>query len=157
MIKVLFVCLGNICRSPTAEGVFRTLVDAEGLSESISADSAGTAAYHIGNPPDPRSQAAALKRGIDLSALRARKVDKGDFRQFDFLLAMDIDNHADLMAICPPGNENKVHLMLDFMEGESMKNVPDPYYTGGDGFEVVLDLVTAASRGLLRDIREKCL
>lgn len=154
MVKVLFVCLGNICRSPTGEGVFQALVDKEGLSEAITIDSAGTAAYHIGEAPDPRSQAAARKRGIDLSPQRARKVRPDDFTRFDYLLAMDSENHANLMRLCPPGLEHKVHRLLDFGDGLDRRDVPDPYYTGGDGFEVVLDLIENASLGLLADIRE---
>lgn len=154
MIKVLFVCLGNICRSPTGEGVFRSLVENEGLQENISIDSAGTAAYHVGEPPDPRSQAAARQRGIDLSRQRARRVRPDDFQHFDYLLAMDSENHANLMRICPPGHEHKVHMMLDFGEGLDRRDVPDPYYVGGNGFEVVLDLIEVASQGLLEDIRQ---
>ena len=155
MIRVLFVCLGNICRSPTGEGVFQTLVQREGLSNSISIDSAGTAAYHIGEPPDQRSQAAAKRRGINLDGQRARRVKAPDFQEFDYLLAMDADNHANLMRMCPAGSEHKVHLMLDFGEGTEGQDVPDPYYVGGDGFEVVLDLIENASNGLLGDIRTK--
>lgn len=155
MIRVLFVCLGNICRSPTGEGVFQTLVEREGLSNSISIDSAGTAAYHIGEPPDQRSQAAAKRRGINLDGQRARRVKASDFQEFDYLLAMDADNHANLMRMCPAGSEHKVHLMLDFGEGTEGQDVPDPYYVGGDGFEVVLDLIENASNGLLGDIRTK--
>ena len=155
MIRVLFVCLGNICRSPTGEGVFKSLVEREGLSNSISIDSAGTAAYHIGESPDQRSQAAAKRRGINLDGQRARRVKALDFQEFDYLLAMDTDNHANLMRMCPAGSEHKVHLMLDFGEGTEGQDVPDPYYVGGDGFEVVLDLIENASNGLLGDIRTK--
>ena len=155
MVGVLFVCLGNICRSPTGEGVFQDLVERKDLGESITIDSAGTAAYHIGEPPDPRSQAAAQHRGIDISGQRARRVKVQDFQRFDYLLAMDADNHANLMRICPSGSEHKVHLILDFGEGTEGQDVPDPYYIGGDGFEVVLDLIENASNGLLEDIRTK--
>ena len=155
MVGVLFVCLGNICRSPTGEGVFQDLVERKDLGESITIDSAGTAAYHIGEPPDPRSQAAAQHRGIDISGQRARRVKVQDFQKFDYLLAMDADNHANLMRICPAGSEHKVHLILDFGEGTEGQDVPDPYYVGGDGFEVVLDLIENASNGLLKDIRNK--
>jgi len=155
LVKVLFICLGNICRSPTAEGVFSALVETEGLSNSISMDSAGTAAYHIGEPPDPRSQAAALKRGIDISGQQARRVRTDDFLEFDYLLAMDQDNHRNLLAICPSGLEHKVRLMLDFAEAIDEQSVPDPYYVGGNGFEVVLDLIDNAAKGLLKDIRAK--
>lgn len=155
MVKVLFVCLGNICRSPTGEGVFRALVESEGLSDSIWVDSAGTAAYHVGEPPDPRSQAAAKRRGIDLSRQRARRVSIEDFQIFDYLLAMDSENFNNLMRMCPAGREDKVYRMLDFGEGLDRLDVPDPYYEGGDGFEVVLDLIENASQGLLKDIRGK--
>ena len=155
LIGVLFVCLGNICRSPTGEGVFQNLVEQKDLNDRITIDSAGTAAYHIGEPPDPRSQAAAKLRGIDLSDLRARRVEVQDFKKFDYLLAMDADNHANLMRMCPPGSEHKVHLMLDFGEGTKGRDVPDPYYLGGEGFEVVLDLIENASKGLLEEICNK--
>ena len=155
MIGVLFVCLGNICRSPTGEGVFQDLVKRKNLSESITIDSAGTAAYHIGESPDPRSQAAAKNRGIDISGQRARRVNAQDFQKFDYLLAMDADNLANLMRMCPAGSEHKVHLMLNFGEGTKGQDVPDPYYVGGDGFEVVLDLIENATNGLLDDICTK--
>jgi len=155
LIRVLFVCLGNICRSPTGEGVFQDLVEREGLSESIAVDSAGTSAFHIGEQPDPRSQAAAIRRGIDLSRQQARRVKAQDFVDFDYLLAMDSENHANLLRMCPAGSEHKVHLMLNFGDGIEGQDVPDPYYIGGDGFEVVLDLIENASNGLLEDIRAK--
>jgi len=155
LVKVLFVCLGNICRSPTGEGVFSALIEAAGLGESISVDSAGTAAYHIGEPPDPRSQATALKHGIDISRQEARRVRTEDFVEFDYLLAMDKDNRNNLLNICPPGLEHKVHLMLDFAEAVDEQSVPDPYYVGGNGFEVVFDLIESASKGLLEDIRAR--
>jgi len=153
LVGVLFVCLGNICRSPTAEGVFRKLVAEQGLAEMFLIDSAGTATFHIGEPPDRRSQAAALRRGIDLSGLRARKARAEDFRRFDYVLAMDDDNHASLSAICPFGEEHRLHLLLDFAEGVKGRDVPDPYYSRGNGFELVLDLIEIASKGLLEHIR----
>ena len=152
-VRVLFVCMGNICRSPTAEGVFRALVEREGLAERIRTDSAGTHAYHIGSPPDPRSQAAARKRGVDLSDLRGRQTKPHDFDAFDYLLAMDRDNHRNLLAIAPAGGEGKVRLFLEFAEGLNIREVPDPYYGGGDGFERVLDMIEAASQGFLDHIR----
>lgn len=155
MIHVLFVCLGNICRSPTAEGVFRHLVERHGLGDRIAIDSAGTGAYHIGNPPDSRSQAAARLRGVDLSTQRARQVSKADFDRFDYVLAMDTENLTNLLAICPPDKAHKVHLMLDFAADRQGENVPDPYYGEGDGFEIVLDMIETASQGLLDDIRNK--
>jgi protein-tyrosine phosphatase len=153
IINVLFVCLGNICRSPTGEGVFRELVEKEGLADRFRIDSAGTAAFHIGEPPDGRSQTAAMRRGIDLSNQRARRVRDEDFRRFDYILAMDVENHTNLMAVCPPGEEGRVRLLLDFAEGAEGESVPDPYYSRGNGFEVVLDLIELATIGLLDDIR----
>lgn len=153
MVKVLFVCMGNICRSPTAEGVFREMVAREGLSDVIATDSAGTHSFHVGNPPDKRSQAAAKSRGVDLSDLRARKAVADDFDRFDYVLAMDADNHADLAYMCPPGQDHKLHLFLSFAPHTGERDVPDPYYGGPAGFEYVLDLVEAASRGLLEHIR----
>ncbi len=153
MIKVLFVCMGNICRSPTAEGVFRHKVEQKNLQEQISIDSAGTHAYHVGNPPDQRAQDAALKRDIDLSQQRARRVSADDFSEFDYVIAMDESNLDDLLSICPAGYEDRLHLFLAFSDSEN-KEVPDPYYGQGRGFEIVLNLVEDASEGLLKHIRE---
>jgi low molecular weight protein-tyrosine phosphatase len=153
MVKVLFVCMGNICRSPTAEGVFRHMVNQVQAENQITIDSAGTHAYHIGNPPDPRSQEAARKRDIDLSSQRARRVSTEDFIEFDYVIAMDKSNKYDLLSICPPGYEHRVHLFLDFADVNESE-VPDPYYGQGRGFEIVLDLVENASAGLLKHIRE---
>ena len=154
MVNVLFVCLGNICRSPTAEGVFRALAEREGLGAQIGVNSAGTHAYHIGNPPDRWAQAAARRRGVEIGGLRARRAEAEDFRQFDYVLAMDRENHADLAHRCPPGFEDRLSLFLDFAPQLGRRDVPDPYYGGSDGFEAVLDIVEAASRGLLAHIRE---
>jgi protein-tyrosine phosphatase len=151
-VRVLFVCMGNICRSPTAEAVFRTLVEAEALADRIQIDSAGTHDFHIGNPPDGRAQAAAAQRGYDLSELRARQVENRDFAEFDYVLAMDEDNRSLLLQQCPPEHRRKVRLLLQFAEGEVPAEVPDPYYGGAQGFEQVLDLIENATRGLLRDI-----
>jgi len=157
MIKVLFVCTGNICRSPTAEGVFRALVAAEGLAGHVATDSAGTHAYHVGEPPDGRSTAAALRRGIDLSDLRARKVRVSDYAEFDLVLAMD-RGHADILRRqCPTDLAGRVRLFLDFAPDLGIKDVPDPYYGGGDGFERVLDMIEAGSAGLLSHIRRDLL
>jgi len=154
LVNVLFVCTGNICRSPSAEGVFRTLVQRQGLAERIGIDSAGTHAYHIDEPPDPRAQEAALERGVDLSALRGRRAGPEDFSRFDYVLAMDRENHADLLAICPPGAEDRVRLFLDFAPELGEREVPDPYYGGVASFELVLDMIEAASAGLLAHIRQ---
>ncbi len=155
MVKVLFVCLGNICRSPTAEGVFHTLVEKRGLGGKVTVDSAGTGAWHIGSPPDRRAQAAARQRGVDLSGQRARQAKTGDFHRFDYILAMDSENHRNLSEICPPGEEHRLHLFLDFAPELGTRDVPDPYYGGDGGFEAVLDMIEAASEGLLADIQEK--
>ena len=157
MVKVLFVCMGNICRSPTAEGVFRDLVAREGLSHIIETDSAGTHSYHVGNPPDKRAQAAAAARGVQLDDLRARKAVPGDFDAFDYILAMDGDNHSDLAYICPPGLDQKLHMFLSFAPSGRETDVPDPYYGGPAGFDYVLDLVEEASHGLLDHIRKTTL
>lgn len=152
MVKVLFVCLGNICRSPTAEGVFRHLVQQEGLMEQVEIDSAGTHAYHIGKPPDARAQAAARQRGIDLSRLRGRQAQVEDIHRFDYVLAMDRENYENLIALCPPGLEHKIRLFMEFAPDEP-EEVPDPYFGGASGFDRVLDMIDAAARGLLEDIR----
>lgn len=154
-IKVLFVCMGNICRSPTAHGVFRDLVRKEGLDGRIEIDSAGTHGYHIGAPPDSRAQATARTRGFDLSDLRARKAITEDFVEFDYLLAMDEDNYQNLKAIAPSNASGRLRLFLDFAPAAGLREVPDPYYGGQQGFEQVFDLVTEASRGLLAHIRRE--
>jgi len=151
--SILFVCMGNICRSPTAEGVFRHQVEAAGLSDVITIASAGTHDYHIGEPPDRRSQAAARLRRYDLSAQRARHVATADFERFDYLLAMDHENLAHLQRLAPPGLRSKARLFLEFGT-HGVLEVPDPYYGGADGFERVLDLVEDASRGLLAHLQQ---
>lgn len=155
MVKVLFVCMGNICRSPTAQGVFAHLVSSEELSDAIEIDSAGTYAYHTGEAPDERARAAAMKRGIDLGSQRARRVAEPDFQEFDYVLAMDRDNYDELLSICPSGHTEKLRLFLEFAPDLGVQEVPDPYYGGITGFERVLDLIEQASRGLLADIRER--
>ena len=155
MVKVLFVCMGNICRSPTAQGVFETLVNSEKLSDDIEIDSAGTYAYHVGEPPDERARAAALKRGVDLGGQRARRVDELDFQEFDYVLAMDRDNYEALASICPSNRADRLRLFLEFAPELGIQEVPDPYYGGATGFERVLDLIEQASRGLLANIREQ--
>jgi protein-tyrosine phosphatase len=149
MTRILFVCLGNICRSPTAEGVFRHLLRQEAPELQVEIDSAGTAGYHIGKAPDSRSQRAALRRGIDLSGLRARQVTSGDFTRFDLILAMDLDNLRELEAIRPECSRAQVRLFLEFAPESGLREVPDPYYGDASAFEEVLDLTAAASRGLL--------
>lgn len=153
-VSVLFVCMGNICRSPTAHGVFQQRVDQAGLSHQIEVDSAGTHAYHIGEPPDRRSQQVALGRGYDLSSQRARKVTSDDFSYYDYYLVMDRSNLGDVLADCPAHHEHKVRLFLDYASHAWETEVPDPYYGGAHGFDHVLDLVEAASDGLLQQIRK---
>jgi protein-tyrosine phosphatase len=153
--RVLMVCLGNICRSPTAQGVFEHLVQKRSLTHLIEVDSAGTSAWHIGDPPDPRSIRAALKRGYDLSHQRGRQVSFEDFREFDYILAMDVQNLHNLRAICPPNYQGQLSLLLDFADHKHYAEVPDPYHGGADGFELVLDLIENASQGLLDDILAK--
>lgn len=155
MVKVLFVCLGNICRSPTAEGVFRQVVDRAGLLEHIEIDSAGTHAYHVGEPPDTRAQESARRRGIDLSSLRGRKATRVDIERFDYVLAMDEENLQNLLSICPPGLEDKIGLLLDYAPARSEREVPDPYFGGDQGFERVLDMIEEAAEGLLAHLREQ--
>jgi protein-tyrosine phosphatase len=148
-MKILFVCLGNICRSPTAEGMFTKLVNDEKLDDRFQIDSAGTHAYHVGKSPDARAQQAALGRGIDISHLRARQVHSSDFEYFDLILVMDNENYANVMQVCPNELAHKVGRFLDYAENFDETEVPDPYYGGKQGFEHVLDLVEDASRGLL--------
>lgn len=147
-MKILFVCLGNICRSPTVEGVARQLAAREAASLQLSFDSAGTADYHIGDPPDLRSQQAAAVRGYDLSALRARQLQREDFDRFDLLLAMDEDNLRAMQAIAPMQHREKARLFLSYAPTAGRQAVPDPYYGGAEGFETVLDLAEHGSRAL---------
>ncbi len=144
--------MGNICRSPTAQAVFEKVVRENGCEDWIHIDSAGTHAYHIGEQPDARSQAAALDRGIDMSSQRARRVETVDFDQFDYVLAMDKSNYKDLKLLAKPAQRKQLHLFLDFAKGWDVAEVPDPYYGGSHGFERVLDMVESASEGLLEDI-----
>ena len=153
-IKILFVCMGNICRSPTAHGVFQQLVDDERLSKLIAVDSAGTHAYHIGKKPDLRAISAAQKRGYNLSKLRARKVDEMDFENYDYILAMDKNNYSDLLSQCNRQHKHKIKLFLKFAEQVKFSEVPDPYYGQDRGFETVLDLIEDASKGLLKYIKQ---
>ncbi len=155
MIKVLFVCMGNICRSPTAHGVFETMVKAEGMVADIEVDSAGTHAYHVGEMPDKRSSQCASQRGFDLSYIRARKVEISDFDYFDYVLAMDADNLSILKSMAPTRHQNKISLFLDFAKDRVESEVPDPYYGGPNGFDHVFDLVESASKGLLDVIKRE--
>ncbi|MGB5177866.1 MAG: low molecular weight protein-tyrosine-phosphatase [Gammaproteobacteria bacterium] len=155
MVNVLFVCMGNICRSPTAQGVFERLVADNELATVIRIDSAGTHAYHIGEQPDERASAAALKRGVDLSTQKARRVSPEDFQLFDYVIAMDSSNFDDLTASCPPGHESKLRLFMEYAPDIEVNEVPDPYYGGATGFERVLDLIEVAAAGLLEDIRRQ--
>jgi protein-tyrosine phosphatase len=150
---VLFCCTGNICRSPTAEGVFRKKVADANLSACIRVDSAGTHAYHIGEAPDPRTQAAARARGYDLSVLRARRFEHEDFRRFDLVLAMDHGNRAFLARLLPPAESHKLKLMMEYARRYAVPEVPDPYYGGPGGFEQVLEMLEDATEGLLVAIR----
>lgn len=149
--RILFVCMGNICRSPTAEGVFCAMAEAAGVAVEV--DSAGTGGWHVGEAPDRRATAAAAQRGVDLSRQRARQAGVADFHEFDHILAMDRDNLADLKAIMPRDARAELRLFLDYAPDQPVRAVPDPYYGGPQGFERVLDLIAAASAGLLERLR----
>jgi protein-tyrosine phosphatase len=151
-MRVLFVCMGNICRSPTAEGVFRKLVDERAAGLGLHIDSAGTHDYHVGEAPDPRAVAAAARRGIDLSAQRARQVDNQDYGRYDLVVAMDRLNRATLLERCPVEYRERVRLFMEFARPGQPEDVPDPYYGGPVGFERVLDLAEEAAAGLLEQI-----
>ncbi|WP_347986861.1 low molecular weight protein-tyrosine-phosphatase [Methylomonas sp. AM2-LC] len=153
-IKILFVCMGNICRSPTAEGVFADLVVKNNLTERFHIDSAGTHAYHVGDAPDLRAQKAARDRGIELQTIRARKINHNDFVLFDHILVMDDENFASVEQSCPVEYKHKVAYFLDFAPELKVREVPDPYYGGAYGFERVLDMAEAASAGILVALKE---
>jgi len=155
VVKVLFVCMGNICRSPTAEVVFRHYVERAGLSEKIVIDSAGTHDYHIGSSVDSRTQKAAQQRGYDMSDLRGRQVEAADFSSFDYVLAMDHGNLAILQNLAPKNGNTHPKLFLEYARYHAELEVPDPYYGGADGFERVLDMVEDAAQGLLQEIQQK--
>lgn len=153
MVRVLFVCMGNICRSPLAQGVFEALLRREGLQHEVCADSAGTGAWHVGSPPDERAQRSARARGLDLGSQRARRISPEDCESFDYVLTMDEDNYRVVAALCR--GSAVVRPFLDFATDSPEREIPDPYYGGPDGFEYVLDLVEEASEGLLEDIRRR--
>ncbi|HEX7011886.1 MAG TPA: low molecular weight protein-tyrosine-phosphatase [Steroidobacteraceae bacterium] len=151
-MKILFVCMGNICRSPTAEGVFRHMLSRRAPDLRVEIDSAGTHGYHVGEPPDERAIAAARRRGIDLSGLRARVVRASDFSYFDLILAMDEDNVRELKRMAPVERHDRIRLLMEFARQPSARYVPDPYYGGSQGFEQVLDLLEEAAEGLLETV-----
>jgi protein-tyrosine phosphatase len=153
MVRVLFVCLGNICRSPLAQGVFEDMLRREGLMEEVFVDSAGTGSWHVGSPPDDRAQSSASARGLDLSTQRARRISSDDCEEFDYVLTMDEQNYRTVASLC--GGRAVVRPFLDFAPHSPEREVPDPYSGGPDAFERVLDLVEEASEGLLDDIRDR--
>lgn len=153
--KVLLVCMGNICRSPIAEGVLNKLLSDNGLSQNIKVDSAGTHGFHAGEAPDRRAIAVAWRRGYDIKALRARRVGRDDFAGFDLILAMDRDNLANLLEICPPVFQPRIKLFLSYAHDLDTDEVPDPYYGGEAGFEAVLEMVENAARGLIDALRRE--
>ncbi|MFA5490712.1 MAG: low molecular weight protein-tyrosine-phosphatase [Candidimonas sp.] len=155
MTKVLFVSMGNICRSPSAEGVFRRLVDDAGLSDLVGVDSAGTHNFHVGEPPDARVQAAARKRGYDISQCQARQITQDDFREYDMILAMDWEDRAALMQQCPKIYQHKLMLLMRFANEFEEATVPDPYYGGPDGFSKVLDYLEDACQGVMELVRKR--
>lgn len=155
MASVLFVCMGNICRSPTAEGVMQKLVDEQGMSDQVRLDSAGTHAYHVGEPPDHRAVTAALERGVEISHLAARKVVTEDFYNFDLLLAMDGDNLRVLNELQPEDSAAEVRLLLHYSKTNPNGTVPDPYYGGAAGFERVLDLLEEVNAALLAELASR--
>ena len=154
-VRVLFVCLGNICRSPTAHGIFQHLVEERNLADRIAVDSAGTGDWHVGKPPDRRARQAALERGYDIGHLRARQVSPRDFDHFDYILAMDTDNLSNLRAMQPDGYGGHLGLFLDFGEFPDYREVPDPYFGGEAGFKLVLDLIENGAERLLDHIRRQ--
>ena len=154
MVHVLFVCMGNNCRSPSAEGVFRHLVTEEGLANDFHIDSCGTISHHTGDAPDSRAQATALARGIDISNLRGRQYQQSDFEKFDYIVTMDNQNYREMVVESPEQYRNKIYLFCKFAHNYNEQEVPDPYYGGKKGFEQVYDLILDASKGLLTHIRE---
>lgn len=154
--SVLFVCLGNICRSPTAEGIFQHKVEQAGLADKVKVDSAGTSAFHVGEPPDSRSQQEAKQYGYDLSYIRSRKAEATDFVDFDLVIAMDLENYHNLSLIKTNGYDDKLKLFIrDYAPELEIEEVPDPYYGGPDGFNKVLKMIEIASDNLLKDVQEQ--
>ncbi|AFZ50240.1 low molecular weight protein-tyrosine-phosphatase [Dactylococcopsis salina] len=154
MYKLLFVCLGNICRSPSAENIMRYLIEKEGLSDQIVCDSAGTASYHLGEPPDQRMKAAAEKRGIKLEG-KARQFQPSDFEKYDLILAMDRDNYWSLVSLDPEKKyREKIKMMCNYAKSYPDQEVPDPYYGGTEGFNHVIDLLLDACSELLESIKK---
>lgn len=153
--RILFVCTGNICRSPTADGVLRKMLWDRGLDSQVEVDSAGLTAYHVGEKPDRRSQRTAKKRGYDLSFIRARKFERGDFQEFDLVLAMDRGHLQSMKATKPENCRARLCMFLDFASSLQESDVPDPYYGGEDGFEHVLDLVEAGSEGIIEFLKKE--
>ncbi len=154
-MRILFVCLGNICRSPMAEGVVRAELERRDLAHLVELDSAGTSDWHVGEPPDPRAQEATARRGIDISCLRGRQVKRSDLDRFDLILAMDAENFSDLAAMATPEQMRRIRMFLDFARNTTEREVPDPYFGQEDGFEYVLDLLQDAARGLCDHIEEE--
>lgn len=155
MTSVLFVCMGNICRSPMAEGAFRRAAEAAGLEDGFNIDSAGTIGYHAGSPPDPRAQAAAAKVGMDISGQRARKVSDRDFESFDYIMVMDRENLADMQERCPDDRKDRIHLFLNFAPDMPLDEMPDPYHGHASQFDACLAAAMDAADGLLAHIRER--
>lgn len=155
MIRVLFVCTGNICRSPAAEGVFLALAKRRGLADRVTAESAGTGSWHIGEAPDARMRAAAARRGIDIGDQRARQIKADDFRTYDYIVAMDRGHLGRLTRLCPPEEAHRLRLFLDPVPDAGTADVPDPYFGGGKGFERVMDLAERGAAALLDEIEEK--
>lgn len=155
MTKVLFVCMGNICRSPTAEAVFRKMVRDVGFSDTVKVDSAGTHGYHVGEAPDARAQLAGRKRGYDLADLRARQLTADDYRDYDYILAMDWENLSAMQQQCPRQYKHKLQLLMRFASEFDAATVPDPYYGGNEGFGTVLDYVEDACQGLIEVVKKR--
>ncbi len=152
MLRVLFVCTGNICRSPTAEGVMRALVEDRGLAAQIEIDSAGIGGWHVGEPPDERSQETARRRGVEIGTQRARTVRPGDFEHFDLIIAMDGGHYRSLAGACPDGRHDRIRMFMDYAPDYGIEDVPDPYYGAGDGFERVFDMIEAGAAAILAEI-----